>query len=133
MTKEKVKKAVAEETKVATAEAEVAEATEETTEETAATDETANADGDELSPWYYFFSSGCGWCKKASPVVEELNDNGYDILMLDVAESDNAKLRDELFAEYKLQCGTPWFINAETGHQVCCFREKDILQKFLFQ
>ena len=26
-------------------------------------------DGEELSPWYYFFSQGCGWCKKATPVV----------------------------------------------------------------
>tara|TARA_Y100001963_G_C6742844_1_gene429911 strand:+ start:36 stop:938 length:903 start_codon:yes stop_codon:yes gene_type:complete len=131
MAKEKVKEAVVEETKVATAEAEVAEATEETKEETAAIDETANADEDELSPWYYFFASGCGWCKKSSPVVEELNDAGYDILMLDVAEPDNAKLRDELFSEYNTRCGTPWFINADTGKSICGFREKDVLEMWL--
>ena len=131
MEKEEVKQAVVEETEVATAEAEVAEATEETTEETAATDETANADEDELSPWYYFFSQGCGWCKKSSPIVEELIDDGHDILMLDTAEPDNAKLRDELFGEYSTQCGTPWFINADTGKGICGFREKDIVQKWL--
>ena len=40
-----------------------------------------------------FTMPGCGWCKKAGPVVEELNEGGkYDeILMLDVAEPDNAK------------------------------------------
>ena len=75
MAKEKVQEAVVEETEVATAEAEVAEATEETTKETTTTDETADAGGDELSPWYYFFATGCGWCKKSSPVVEELNED----------------------------------------------------------
>ena len=131
MAKEEVKKAVAEETEVATAEAEVAEATEETTEETAATDETANADEDELSPWYYFFSQGCGWCKKSSPVVEKLIDEGHDILMLDLAEPDNQALNKELQDEYNTRCGTPWFINADTGKQICGFREKDVLEKWL--
>jgi hypothetical protein len=93
----------------------------------------SNVDEDELSPWYYFFSSGCGWCKKSSPVVEELNEEGKypEILMLDVAEPDNAQLRDELFAEYKTQCGTPWFVNADTGNKICGFREKDVLEKWL--
>ena len=131
MAKEKVQEAVVEETEVATAEAEVAEATEEKTEDTTTTDKTAESDGDELSPWYYFFAQGCGWCKKSGPVVEELNNNGHDILMLDVAEPDNAKLRDELFAEYDTRCGTPWFINADTGKSICGFREKDILELWL--
>ena len=133
MAKEEVQEAVVEETEVATAEAEVAEATEETTEGTTTTDETANADGDELSPWYYFFATGCGWCKKSSPVVEELNeDDKYpEILMLDVAEPDNAKLRDELFAEYNTRCGTPWFVNADTGKGICGFRERDVLELWL--
>tara|TARA_B100000073_G_C23664799_1_gene546138 strand:- start:101 stop:937 length:837 start_codon:yes stop_codon:yes gene_type:complete len=93
----------------------------------------AVGDEEELSPWYYFFSQGCGWCKKATPVVEELNSEGKhpEILLLDTAEPDNAKLRDELFAEYKTQCGTPFFINADTGESVCGFREKDVLEKWL--
>ena len=86
---------------------------------------------DELSPWYYFFSEGCGWCKKANPVVEELNKDGYDILMLDLAEPDNAKLQQELKDEFGVQCGTPWFLNADTGKGVCGFREKDVLETWL--
>ena len=26
------------------------------------------------SPWYYFYSQGCGWCKKSEPIVDELNE-----------------------------------------------------------
>ena len=138
MAKEKVQEAVVEETEVATAkaevaEAEVAEAIEEVKEEPTTTDETADAGEDEMSPWYYFFATGCGWCKKATPVVEALNKTGElpEILMLDVAEEDNRALRDELFAEYKTNCGTPWFVNADTGKGICGFREKDILTKWL--
>ena len=83
------------------------------------------------SSWYVFCSTGCGFCKKAEPVVEELNNEGYDILTLDLAEPDNAKLNQELKTEYGVQCGTPWFINAKTGKGVCGFREKDVLKKWL--
>ena len=86
---------------------------------------------EKLSPWYVFCSTGCGFCKKAEPVVEELNNEGYDILTLDLAEPDNAKLNQELKTEYGVQCGTPWFINAETGKGVCGFRDKDVLKKWL--
>ena len=93
--------------------------------------EKTNEVEEELSSWYYFFSVGCGWCKKSTPIVEELLDDGHDILMLDLAEPDNQSLNRELQAEYKSQCGTPWFVNAETGKGICGFREKDILEKWL--
>ena len=33
------------------------------------------------SPWYVFCSTGCGFCKKAEPVIEELNKEGHNILV----------------------------------------------------
>ena len=87
--------------------------------------------GDVDSPWYYFFSTGCGFCKRVEPLVDELIEAGNDILKLDMAEPDNQKLSRELQTEYKVQCGTPWFINADTGHQICGFREKDIVEKWV--
>jgi thiol-disulfide isomerase/thioredoxin len=83
------------------------------------------------SPWYVFCSQGCGFCKKAEPVIEELNNEGYNILKLDVAEGNNSKLAEELKKEYNTQCGTPWFINAETGKGVCGYREKAVIKKWL--
>jgi len=99
----------------------------------AVVEEPTNTEGteEELSPWYVFCSTGCGFCKKAEPVVEELNNEGYDILTLDISEPDNAKLNQELKDEYKTQCGTPWFINAETGKGICGYREKAIVKKWL--
>ena len=83
------------------------------------------------SPWYYFYSVGCGFCKKVEPIIDELNKNGHDILKLDVSDPENQKISQELKKEYKAQCGTPWFINIETGKQVCGYREKDVLEKWL--
>ena len=108
-------------------------ATEETTPETVeeTTDEVVDDEEEELSPWYYFFSVGCGFCKKVEPIIEELNNEGHDILFLDMSEPDNQKLNRELQQEYGKRCGTPWFINADTGEAVCGFREKDVLEKWL--
>ena len=83
------------------------------------------------STLYYFYTTGCGFCKKAEPIVDELNKEGkYEILKLDLAEKDNQGLNKELKEKYKGQCGTPWFIDAETGNQVCGFREKDVIEKW---
>jgi len=85
------------------------------------------------SQWYYFYSQGCGFCKKSEPIVDELNKSGKygEILKLDLAQGDNQKLNSELKKEYNAQCGTPWFINAETGKGICGYREKDVIEKWL--
>jgi thiol-disulfide isomerase/thioredoxin len=85
----------------------------------------------ESSPWYYFYSVGCGWCKKTEPIVDTLNKEGHDILKLDVSDPENKKISDELKKEFNAQCGTPWLVNADTGKGICGFREKDIIEKWL--
>jgi thiol-disulfide isomerase/thioredoxin len=82
------------------------------------------------STLYYFYSVGCGWCKKTEPLVDELNEAGYDILKLDLADKDNQELNKQLKEKYKKQCGTPWLIDAESGNNICGFREKDIIEKW---
>jgi len=83
------------------------------------------------STLYYFYSVGCGFCKKADPIVDELIKEGHDILKLDLAEKDNQGLKNELSQKYGKQCGTPWFIDGETGNQVCGFRDKETLTKWV--
>ena len=79
------------------------------------------------SKLYFFYTIGCGWCKKVMPHIDALNEEGHNILKLDLADGNNKKLAEELKTKYKKQCGTPWFINAETGNDVCGAREKDVL------
>ena len=83
------------------------------------------------STLYYFYSVGCGWCKKTEPLVDELNESGnYDILKLDLSEKDNQELNKQLKKKYGKQCGTPWLIDAESGNNICGHREKDIIEKW---
>ena len=128
MSKEETKEAVVEETK-----AEETKVEEAKVEETKAETTDVVEKEEELSPWYVFCSQGCGFCKKAEPIYEELNASGKypEILKLDMAEPDNQKLNKELQEEFGIQCGTPWFINADTGKSICGFREKDVLIKWL--
>ena len=78
---------------------------------------------------YYFYSQGCGWCKKTEPIVDELVEEGYNILKLDLADKDNQEVQKEVKDKYNKQCGTPWLIDPATGNDICGFREKDIIQK----
>ena len=78
---------------------------------------------------YYFYSVGCGWCKKSEPIVDELVGEGYNILKLDLAEADNREVQKEMNEKYGKQCGTPWMIDPATGNDICGFREKDIIKK----
>ena len=82
------------------------------------------------STLYFFYTTGCGWCNKAMPFIDELNKEGYEILKLDLADGDNRKLQEEVKKEYKHQCGTPYFVDAETGNTICGFRDKDVLKKW---
>jgi thiol-disulfide isomerase/thioredoxin len=83
------------------------------------------------STLYYFYSVGCGFCKKLDPIIDELIKEGHDILRLDLADKDNQGLKNELSKEYNKQCGTPWLIDASNGNQVCGYREKDIIEKWV--
>ena len=85
---------------------------------------------EEESTLYYFYSVGCGFCKKADPIIDELIKEGHDILKLDTAVPDNQGLKTELESEYGGKWGTPFFIDGATGNQVCGFREKDVLEKW---
>ncbi len=82
------------------------------------------------STLYFFYTTGCGWCNKVMPHVDALNEEGYEILKLDLVDGDNRKLQDEVKDEYKQNCGTPYFVDAETGNMICGFREKDVLEKW---
>ena len=83
------------------------------------------------STLYYFYSVGCGFCKKLDPIIDELIKEGHDILRLDLADKDNQGLKNELSKEYNKHCGTPWLIDASNGNQVCGYREKDIIEKWV--
>ncbi len=83
------------------------------------------------SKLYYFYTIGCAFCKQADSVVEELNKEDHNILRLDLAEKENKDIAKDLKKKYNIRCGTPLFVNAETGHHVCGYRDKDVILKWI--
>jgi len=78
----------------------------------------------------YIMNPKCGWCKKADPVVEELVKSGYEITTLDITKPEQAERANEAKTKHNAQCGTPLFLDAESGNAACGFREKDVLEKW---
>ena len=71
------------------------------------------------STLYYFHSVGCAFCKQIDPIVEKLNNEGYDILRLDLSEKDNQGLHREIENKYDLRCGTPFLVDGSNGKNIC--------------
>ena len=74
----------------------------------------------------YIMNPKCGWCTKANPVVEEMAKDGHSITTLDITNPEDAKRANEVKEKHGIQCGTPLFIDAESGNAVCGLRE-DVL------
>ena len=83
-----------------------------------------------MSELLYIMNPSCGWCKKSDPVVEELRKDGFDITTLDVSNPDDLLRANEAKMKHNAQCGTPLFLDAETGNVACGFKEKDMLMKW---
>ena len=83
------------------------------------------------SELYYIMNPGCGWCTKANPVVEELQKDGTCINTLNVTDPEEGEKAKEIMQKHNIRCGTPLFVNEKTGHNVCGFRGKEILEKWI--
>ena len=71
------------------------------------------------STLYYFHSIGCAFCKQIDPIVDKLNNEGYNILKLDESDSNNQGLKREIENKYDLRCGTPFLVDGNSGKNIC--------------
>ena len=63
-------------------------------------EEKSNKNETPQSTLYYFYTVGCGFCKKVDPIVDELISDGHELLKLDLADGDNRQLQEEVKKEY---------------------------------
>lgn len=82
------------------------------------------------STLYYFHSVGCAFCKQIDPIVEKLNNEGYDILRLDLSEKDNQGLHREIENKYDLRCGTPFLVDGSNGKNICGQATEEMIKKW---
>ena len=82
------------------------------------------------STLYYFQSVGCAFCKQLDPMVEKLNNEGYDILRLDLSEEDNQGLHREIENKYDIRCGTPFLVDSSNGNYICGQTNEETIKKW---
>ena len=82
------------------------------------------------STLYYFHSVGCAFCKQIDPIVEKLNNKGYDILRLDLSEKDNQGLHREIENKYDIRCGTPFLVDGSNGNNICGQANEETIKKW---
>ena len=82
------------------------------------------------STLYYFHSVGCAFCKQIDPIIEKLNNEGYDILRLDLSEEDNQGLHREIENKYDVRCGTPFLVDGANGNKICGQTSEENIKKW---
>ena len=81
-----------------------------------------------MSELTYITSARCGWCRKADPIIEQLQKDGVEIRVLDVTIPEQQEEATLIKRKHNANCGTPFFIDAESGNSVCGFKEEQIKQ-----
>ena len=79
-----------------------------------------------MSELTYITSARCGWCRKADPIIEELKESGVEITTLDMTVEEEKEKANEIKAKFGTHCGTPLFIDAESGNYQCGMSEENI-------
>tara|TARA_Y100000004_G_scaffold53282_1_gene59232 strand:+ start:944 stop:1708 length:765 start_codon:yes stop_codon:yes gene_type:complete len=79
-----------------------------------------------VSELTYITSARCGWCRKADPIIEQLQKDGVEIRVLDVTIPEQQEEARVIKRKHNANCGTPFFIDAESGNSVCGFKEEGI-------
>ena len=84
------------------------------------------------TPLWYVYSNRCRFCSKSDDSVKKLIEEGHDIQCVDItSDPENIKRINNLKKKFGINCGTPMFVNIETGHHVCGARSDEILHKWI--
>ena len=87
-----------------------------------------------VSPIYFFTRSGCNWCTKMQPSIEQINTTLSDeqkIQILNIDEEKSKVIYDSVVRMNKLQNIVPLMYNSNIGTTLLGYKDKKAIQKFL--
>ena len=87
-----------------------------------------------VSPIYFFTRSGCVWCTKMQPSIEQINTTLSDeqkIQILNIDEEKSKVIYDSVVRMNKLQNIVPLMYNSNIGTTLLGYKDKKAIQKFL--
>ena len=86
-----------------------------------------------VSPIYYFTKSGCAWCTKMQPSIEQINETLNDEQKIQILNVDDKKSRviyDTILTTNRLRAITPMLYNSNIGTYLLGYHDKKNIQKF---
>ena len=86
------------------------------------------------SPIYFFTRSGCVWCQKMKPSIDEINKTLSDEQKIQIHSIDEQKSKviyDSVIRMNKLQNVVPLMYNSNIGTTLLGYKDKKDVQKFL--
>ena len=86
------------------------------------------------SPIYFFTRSGCVWCQKMKPSIDEINKTLSDEQKIQILNIDDKKSRviyDTILTINKLRAITPMLYNSNIGTYSLGYQDKENIQRFL--
>ena len=86
------------------------------------------------SPIYFFTRSGCVWCQKMKPSIDEINKTLNDEQKIQIHSIDEQKSKviyDSVIRMSKLQNIVPLMYNSNIGTTLLGYKDKKDIQKFL--
>ena len=87
-----------------------------------------------ISPIYFFTRSGCSWCKKMQPSIEQINNILSDEQKIQIHNTDEEKSKsiyNSIITRYKLKRIVPLLYNSNIGTYLLGYQDKKNVQQFL--
>ena len=87
-----------------------------------------------VSPIYYFTRSGCVWCKKMQPAIEQINNTLSDEQKIQIHNTDEEKSKSiyhSIITRHKLKRIVPLLYNSNIGTYLLGYQDKKNVQQFL--
>ena len=86
------------------------------------------------SPIYFFTRSGCVWCQKMKPAIDQINKTLNDEQKIEILSIDEPKSKliyDNIIRMNKLQNVVPLMYNSNIGTTLLGYKDKKDIKKFL--
>ena len=86
------------------------------------------------SPIYFFTRSGCVWCQKMKPAIDQINETLNDEQKIEILSIDEPKSKliyDNIIRINKLQNVVPLMYNSNIGTTLLGYKDKKDIKKFL--
>ena len=86
------------------------------------------------SPIYFFTRSGCIWCQKMKPAIDQINETLNDEQKIEILSIDEPKSKliyDNIIRMNKLQNVVPLMYNSNIGTTLLGYKDKKDIKKFL--